>query len=171
MGTHMHIYPNNQTNKWRVYGLYFLFGLCSLYIMQWAGFCMFVCQATFCICVNSFSSWCTHLSFIFAHAYIYMKTQPRVCLCVCLYVHNTVLSAWVNIYSTHSPVHPLLSLRLARTCMSVDSVPRLLPWHAPTSLQCSPVCINWQGDSGYVVCRVGRIETERKNWEGRWEAT
>lgn len=61
--------------------------------------------------------------------------------------------------SSSSPSH---SARLARTCMSVDSVLCLLPWHAPTSLQCSPVCINWQRDSGYVVCRAGREERKKK---------
>lgn len=55
------------------------------------------------------------------------------------------------------PSPPSRSAWLARTCMSVDSVLCLLLWHAPTSLQCSPVCINWQRDSGYVVCRMGRV--------------
>lgn len=63
---------------------------------------------------------------------------------------------------TLTPSSPSRSAWLARTCMSVDSVLCLLPWHAPTSLQCSPVCINWQRDSGYVVCRAGRIEKRKK---------
>lgn len=151
--------------------------------------CMFVCE---CVCVRvriciSAYFWavmmhmyvCRAFCFIFIRAYIF--TDMR--LCICAVWHSTVLSAWLNIFSAHSlaPLHPptyppslfLFSLTLtpsspsrsawlARTCMSVDSVLCLLPWHAPTSLQCSPVCINWQRDSGYVVCRAGRIEKRKK---------
>lgn len=118
-------------------------------------------------------STCTCVFHLLVHAF-----TMRPCVCVCALWHNTaVLSAWLTIFSVHSPLLSLSppppppspsppppsqprSARLARTCMSVDSVLCLLPWHAPTSLQCSPVCINWQRDSGYVVRRVDRKKQE-----------
>lgn len=109
-----------------------------------------------------------HISYsILICVYFAMNVRLYVCLCKQC---GTPPSCPPD--STYSPFtllcpHPLLSLaRLARTCMSVDSVLFLLSWHAPTSLQCSPVCINWQRDSGYVVCRAGRIE-RRERGEAR----
>lgn len=123
------------------------------------------------VCVGG----CFHVRVKFFHFFFYcsesvfnifVHTFTRICSSECVYMwHTTVLSAWLNIFPVHSPLlflpllpHPPCAAWLARTCMSVDSVLCSLPWHAPTSLQCSPVCINWQRDSGFVVCRMGRVE-------------
>lgn len=116
---------------------------------------------------------------VFIHTFVIAYIYMRLCLCVyvqcgtppsCLpdstYSLFTLLCSFSpppsSSYASLHPSSPSHSARLARTCMSVDSVLCLLPWHAPTSLQCSPVCINWQRDSGYVVCRAGRIEKRER---------
>lgn len=123
-----------------------------------------------CMCIHV----CIHTCDI---AYIYRNMQlcvgvyvqsgtPPSCLPDSTYSPFTLLCSFSpppsSSYASLHPSSPSHSARLARTCMSVDSVLCLLLWHAPTSLQCSPVCINWQRDSGYVVCRAGRIEKREK---------
>lgn len=105
-------------------------------------------------------------------AYIYMPLLPLLHVAgwlrrrpVCLTRHILRLALPPPLPAFPLPPPSPRSARLARTCMSVDSVLCCsLPWHAPTSLQCSSVCINWQRerDSGYVVCGAGWEERERK---------
>lgn len=107
MGAHMHIYPNNQTNKWRVYGLYFLFGLCSLYIMQAAvGWILHVCVS------GNFFHLC-ELLFLLMHTSVF-----HIRSCIHLYENAaTCLSVCVSICAQHRPVclsqHILHSLSCA----------------------------------------------------------
>lgn len=148
----------------------------------------------FCLCALTLIM-CTFMRV--SDPFVHTFTRDCMSLCICAVWHTAVLSAWLNIFSVHSPLLFLSSsrspspqprsARLARTCMSVDSVLCLLPWHAPTSLQCSPVCINWQRDSGYVVCGVdwkereeGRVKKQEaiqghnshnKWWTERWTSS
>lgn len=148
-------------------------------------FCVYMCMFIFVLIALRFVWLSTCVCFIFSGAYIYRNIK----LCVSVYVQcgtppsclpDSTYSPFTLLCSISPPPLPLFprfptpplpllshSAWLARTCMSVDSVLCLLPWHAPTSLQCSPVCINWQRDSGYVVCRVGRIEKEKGGGVGK----
>lgn len=126
----------------------------------------------FCTCVP-FPSSCTCVFYI--RLCIHLHNCVSICMCrvacccpVCLTQHILRSLSFALSLSLPLPIPPSPqphSARLARTCMSVDSVLCLLPWHAPTSLQCSPVCINWQRDSGYVVCGVDGRRKKRLSRE------
>lgn len=151
-----------------------------------AWLCAFICVQS-CIPVQlplQCTCICTFISYLFMHTFT--RTCGRVyvqCGTLLLCLPDSTYSLFTLLCSFPSPslfvfslppFHPSSfsrSARLARTCMSVDSVLCLLPWHAPTSLQCSPVCINWQRDSGYVVCRAGSIENRERGREGKQKAT
>lgn len=149
---------------------------CSCFcVCMWVciGVLLCVCECT-CLCALIMKTTCILVSYSFVHTFPWTCGCVSVYMCsvalrrpVCLTQHilrslSSALSLSPLPLPLFPPSSPSHSARLARTCMSVDSVLCLLPWHAPTSLQCSPVCINWQRDSGYVVCRAGRIEKREK---------
>lgn len=102
-----------------------------------------------------------HISYPLVHAF----TLGCVSVCMCAVVHRHTVCLTRHILlslSSALSLPPPRSARLARTCVSLDSVLCLLPRHEPTALQCSPVCINWQRDGGYVECGAnGRRERGR----------